>query len=91
MSKWQRRQSTADPPVAKSKITDLFQRNTAETNDGVVELVCQADTGGSEVELQNRELSSTACNMHVCCDECGGEQAVTLVMSPLSHDVTPIP
>ena len=63
MSKRQRRQSTADPPTAKSKITDLFQRNTAETNDGVVELVGQADPGGSEVEFQVRELSSPACDI----------------------------
>ena len=39
MSKRQRRQSTADPPTAKSKITDHFQRNIAETNNGAVELV----------------------------------------------------
>ena len=53
----QRRQSTADPPT-KSKITDPFQRNTPETNDGVVELVCRADPGSSEVELHDAELSS---------------------------------
>ena len=50
----QRRQSTADPPTARSKITDIFQRDTAETNDGIVELVCGADPGGSEDELQKR-------------------------------------
>ena len=89
MLRRQRRQSTADHPTAKSKITDLFQRNTAETNDGVVELVCQSDPGGSEVELQDRELSSLACDIHVriMCDECGDEQAVNLVTSPLSCDV----
>ena len=47
MSKRQHRQSTADLRAdhltAKSKITDLFQQNTAETNDGVVELVCWAN------------------------------------------------
>ena len=53
MSKWQRRPSTADPPTAKSRIIDLFQRNTAKTNNGVVELVYRADPGGSEVELQD--------------------------------------
>ena len=88
MSKRQRRQSPADPPLAKSKITDLFQRNTAETNDGVVELVCRADPGGSKVELQDCELLSPACDIHVCCDECGEEQAVTLVTSLLSRDIT---
>ena len=87
MLRWQRRQSTADPPTAKSKITDLFQPNTVETNDGVVELVCRVDPGGSEVELQDGELSSPACDIHVCCDECGDEQAVTLVTSPLSRDI----
>ena len=65
MSRRQHRQSTADPPTAKSKITDIFERNTAETNDSVVELVCRADPGGSEVELQDRELASLACNIHV--------------------------
>ena len=59
-----------------------------ETNDDVVELVCRADPGGSEVEPQDRKLSSPACNIHICSDECGDEQAVTLVASPLSRDVT---
>ena len=82
------RQSTADPPTAKSKITDLFQRNTAETNDGVVELVCRADPDGSEVELQDRELSFLACDIHVrMYDKCGDEQAGNLVTSSLSRDV----
>ena len=90
MSKLQRRQSTADHPMVKSKITNLFQQNTAETNDSVVELVCRADRGGSEVELRDYELSSPACDMyvHVCCDECGDKQAATLVTSPLSRYVT---
>ena len=65
MTKRQSRQSTADPPTAKSKITHLFQRNMAETNDGVVELVCRADPDGSELELQDHELSSTACDVSV--------------------------
>ena len=78
MSKRQCRQSTADPPTVKSKITDLFQWNTAETSSGVVEPVCRVDPGGSEVELQDCELSLPACDIHVCCDECGDEQAVTL-------------
>ena len=72
----------------KSKITDLFQRNKAETNNGVVELVCRADPGCSEVEIQDHELLSPACDLHVYCDKCGDEEAVTLVMSPLSCDVT---
>ena len=46
----------ADPPMAKSKITDFFQQYTAEANDGVVELVRRADPGGSKLELQDREL-----------------------------------
>ena len=60
MLKRQRRQSRADPTTAKSKITDFFQQNTAETNDGIVELVCRVDPGGSEVEPQDRELPSPA-------------------------------
>ena len=60
MSKRQHRQSTADPPTAKCKITNFFQQNTAETNDGVVEPVSRADPGSSDVELQDRELSSPA-------------------------------
>ena len=93
MSKWQRRQSTAVPPTVKSKITDLFQWNTAETSSGVVEPICRVDPGGSEVELQDCELSFPACDIHVHCDERWGQQAVTLrhhhchVMSPLSHDM----
>ena len=59
----------------------------AETNDGVVELVCRADPG-SEVELHDCELSSPNSDIHVCWDECGDEQAVTLVTSPLSRDVS---
>ena len=60
MLKWQRRQSTADPQMAKCKIINYFQRNTAETNNGVVEPVGRADPGGSEVELQDCDLSSHA-------------------------------
>ena len=60
----------------------------AETNNGIVELVCQADPGSSEVELQDREMSSHACDVHACCDDCGDEQTVTFVMSPLSRNVT---
>ena len=74
--------------MVKSKIIDLFQRNTAETNNGVVEPVCRADPGGSEVELQDRDLSSLACDIHVCmCNECGTEQVVIPVTSPLSRDI----
>ena len=65
MSRRQLGKSTADPTTAKSKITDLFERTTAETNDGVVELVCRADPDGSEVELQDLELSFLACDIHV--------------------------
>ena len=32
----------------------------AETNDGVVELVCKADPGGNELQVQDRELASPA-------------------------------
>ena len=81
-----RRQSAA---AAKCKITDLFQRNTVETNDGVVELVYRADPGGSEAELQDCDLSSDGLLLAtICCDECGDKQAVTIVMSPSSRDVT---
>ena len=55
----------------------------AETNDGVIELVCQVHPGSNEVELLDSELPSPACDIHVCCDEYGDEQAVTLVTSPL--------
>ena len=40
----------------KRKITQFFHQTTAKTNDGVVEPVCRADPGGSDVEFQNREL-----------------------------------
>ena len=85
MSKQQCRQSAADPLTAISKITDLFQQNTVETDDGLVELVCRADPGDSEVELQDCELLSPVVTYM---GECGDEQAVTLVTSPLSRDVT---
>ena len=62
VSKRQRRQSIADPPMAKSKITNVFQWNTAKNNDGVVDLICRADPASSEVELQDCELSSPACD-----------------------------
>ena len=58
------------------QITDFFQQNTAETNDGLVERVSLADPGGSDVELEDRELPSPAC------DECSDKQALTLVTSP---------
>ena len=66
--------------MAKRKITDFFQRNTAETNDSVVEPGCHADPGGSAVELQHCELSFT-------CDKCSDRRGVTLMMSPLSRDM----
>ena len=66
MSKQQSKQSTADLPPAKCKITDLFQWNMPETSDFVVKLVCQVDPGGSKVELQDRELSSPACDLYMC-------------------------
>ena len=48
-----------------------------------------ADPGGNEVELQDRELLSLFCDIHLrMFDECGDEQAVILVTSPLSRDVT---
>ena len=81
MSKRQHRQSTADLSTAKHKITYFFQRNMAETNDGIIEPVCYAHPGGSEVELQDRKLSSPACN------ECSDKQDVTLVTSPSSCDM----
>jgi len=88
-------QSTTNPPMAKRKITDFFRQNTAETNhDGVVERVSRVDPGndelelgefpsdaGSDVELQDRELSPA-------CDECSDVQpAVTRVTSPTRSDV----
>ena len=33
-----------------------------ETNDSIVEPVCGANLGGSDVELQDCELSSPACD-----------------------------
>ena len=81
MSKKQQRQSTADPPTAKSLITEFFHLNTAEANNGVVQPLCGADPGGNEVEFQDSELSSPAL------DECGDEQAGTLMTPLLSCDV----
>ena len=81
MSKQQCKQSTTDPPMMKHKITGFFQRNTAETNDGVVKPVCLADPSSSEAELQDDELLSPTC------DECSDERAVTIITSPLSSDV----
>ena len=65
MSKWQHRQSTADPPTTKSQITDFFQQNMVESNNGAVQPLCRADPGGGEVEFQDCEMSSPAL------DECG--------------------
>ena len=81
MSKWQRRQSPADPPTAKSQVTDFFQRNKAEANNGVVQPLCHVDPGGGEDEFQDCELSSPAL------DECGDKQAGTLVTPLSSRDV----
>ena len=73
MSKRQRRHSTADPPYnGETHIIDFFYQNTAETNDGIVEPVCCADPGGSDVQLQHHELSSPDC------DECSDKQAVKM-------------
>ena len=53
--------------------------------------MCGAGPGGTEVELHNCELSSPAWNIHddvhVCCDERGDKQAVTIVTSHLPCDV----
>ena len=80
-SKLQWRQSTADPPTAKSQITPFFRQSTAEANHDVVEPQCRADPGRGEVESQDCELSSPALA------ECGDEQAGTLVMPLSSRDV----
>ena len=69
--------------MAKHKITDFFQQNMVETNDGIVEPVYHADPGGSDVELQDRELSCPAC------DECSDKQAVILVTSPTLGGIEP--
>ena len=66
-------------PRAKRKIAYFFQWNTRETNDGIIEPVCRADPGSSEVELQDCKLSSLAC------DDCSEKLAVTFVISPSSH------
>ena len=46
--------------MVKSKLTNFFQQNTAETNDRVVEPVCHADPGGIE--------------FWIACDECSDKQ-----------------
>ena len=38
--------------MANSNITDLFHWNTAENNDGLVELVCRADPGVVKLNLR---------------------------------------
>ena len=82
MSKRQRMQSTVDPPTTKRKITQFFHQTTAKTDDGVVERVCCADPGGSNVEFPDRELLSPAG------DECSAEEAETLVTSPTLSTVS---
>ena len=81
MSKRQRKQSTADPPKVKSQITEFFQRNMVESNDGVVQPPCHVDPGGGEVDFQDCELSSPAL------DECGYKQAETLARPLSCRDV----
>ena len=81
MSNRQQRKSTADPLTANSLITEFFQPNTAEANNGVVQPLCGVDPGGSEDEFQDSELSSPAL------DECGDEQAGTLMTPLLSCDM----
>ena len=63
MLKQQSRESTADPPTVKCKNPNYFQMNMAETNNGVDEPVYCADPCGSEIELQDRELSFTLRQM----------------------------
>ena len=60
MSKRQRRQSTADPLNGEKQNHRPFPAE----HDGIVELVCRGDPGCSEVELQDRDLSSRACDIH---------------------------
>ena len=85
MSKRQCRQSTADPLDGEKQNHRPFPAE----HDGIVKLVCRGDPGCSEVELQDSELSSPACNIYVCCNECGDKQAVTLVTSP-RHVTSPL-
>ena len=70
-----------DPPIEKSQITDFFQLNIAEANDGVVHPLCHADRDGGEFEFQDCELSFPAL------DECGDKQSGTFVMPLSSRDL----